>query len=62
MSKVIVPLNCSVWVESNVTKKLHPHNGINEEKHDHQHHHIWQGLKNILLFESEAKKKSYELI
>ena len=43
-TKVCVSFDGSVGVKVNVAEQLHPDNGVDEKKHHHQHHDVWQGL------------------
>ena len=44
VSKVVVSLNGSCWIQNHTAKKLHSNNGIDEEQHGHQHADIWKSL------------------
>ena len=44
VSKVVVSLNGSCWIQNHTAKKLHSNNGINEKQHGHQHADIWKSL------------------
>ena len=44
VSKVVVSLNGSGWIQNHTAKKLHANNGIDEKQHGHQHADIWKSL------------------
>ena len=44
VSKVVVSLNGSCWIQNHTAKKLHANNGIDEKQHGHQHADIWKSL------------------
>ena len=43
--EVVVSLDRGVWIERNVAKHLHAHDGVDEEQHHHQHHDVRQSLE-----------------
>jgi hypothetical protein len=45
VSKVVVPLDGRVRVQSDVAEQLHPDDGVDEEEHQHQHHDVGKSLK-----------------
>ena len=45
VSEVIVSVDGSVWIVSNVPEQLHPDDRVDEEEHHHQHHHVWKSLQ-----------------
>ena len=55
IAKVVVPFDGRVGIQNDVSKQLHPDDGVDEEQHDHQHHDVRKSLK----IQSNSIKDSY---
>ncbi len=50
VSEVVVALYGGLRVQGHGAKQLHPHDGVDEEQHAHQHADIWESLQGSIIF------------